>query len=548
MIKFVVIICILVSIIILLVWTKKISTKKKIKNEIKIIETPIKNEIKIIETSIENITILPTTITVWTYWEGKKSKLVDICLERIDRSCKSISGNKYIHIHLTNDTTSKYIDDDLDTYACYKEGSHVLKSDILRVYLLKKYGGIWLDASIFIMKPIDKIFPDFNRNYFQAFHNSRNSSIDIYPIIETSAMYSPPNFPLINDWFYESVKLLRCTDNDRIKYVKEQKLDINVSNLSIPYHYSYFTMLKILHNKSKGINSYSNVRLYSVLEYNYFCFMNFNKTDFLKLTTNQFISKYAKKSATMIKFISYERKFIDESLSEANSKCILNDKNLDIFNMIFWSPEDLMHNTPNLSVDKANEFFSSTDNKLNQGWWMTDTSNINNAVNRANCAIFASKLIRPKNFLEIGFNAGHSLNVILYHNPTIKNVVEFGLGECPKCLEYSKGKYPDVDIKYIKGYSRDTVPVFSQTTNTKYDLIHINGSHEEEDVYLDIKNCSNLAHENTILILDDCGGIMSPTQCCPQVCNAIIRTIEDNIIYIIPGCNRGSTIARYNFN
>ena len=548
MIKFVVIICILVSIIILLVWTKKISTKNKIKNEIKIIETPIKNEIKIIETSIENITILPTTITVWTYWEGKKSKLVDICLERIDRSCKSISGNKYIHIHLTNDTTSKYIDDDLDTYACYKEGSHVLKSDILRVYLLKKYGGIWLDASIFIMKPIDKIFPDFNRNYFQAFHNSRNSSIDIYPIIETSAMYSPPNFPLINDWFYESVKLLRCTDNDRIKYVKEQKLDINVSNLSIPYHYSYFTMLKILHNKSKGINSYSNVRLYSVLEYNYFCFMNFNKTDFLKLTTNQFISKYAKKSATMIKFISYERKFIDESLSEANSKCILNDKNLDIFNMIFWSPEDLMHNTPNLSVDKANEFFSSTDNKLNQGWWMTDTSNINNAVNRANCAIFASKLIRPKNFLEIGFNAGHSLNVILYHNPTIKNVVEFGLGECPKCLEYSKGKYPDVDIKYIKGYSRDTVPVFSQTTNTKYDLIHINGSHEEEDVYLDIKNCSNLAHENTILILDDCGGIMSPTQCCPQVCNAIIRTIEDNIIYIIPGCNRGSTIARYNFN
>jgi hypothetical protein len=249
----------------------------------------------------------------------------------------------------------------------------------------------------------------------------------------------------------------------------------------------------------------------------------------------------------MIKFISGERQYIDERLSEANSNCILNDKTLDIFNMIFWSPEDLINNTPNLSVDKANELFSSTDNKLNGGWWMTDTSNINNAVNRTNCAIFASKLIRPKNFLEIGFNAGHSLNVILYHNPTIKNVVEFGLGECPKCLEYSQDKYPDVDINYIKGYSRDTVPVFSKTTNTKYDLIHIDGSHEEEDVYLDIKNCANLAHENTILILDDCGGIMSPTQCCLQVCNAIIRAIEDNIIYIIPGCNRGSTIARYNF-
>lgn len=109
------------------------------------------------------------------------------------------------------------------------------------------------------------------------------------------------------------------------------------------------------------------------------------------------------------------------------------------------------------------------------------------------------------NVMEIGFNAGHSAEVFLKNNPTLKltsfdiarsNVVYFS-------KKYIDDKYPDRH-NLIIGDSNITVPnYFNCNNDIKFDIIFIDGGHEYEVCKNDLNNCFNLAHKDTIVMLDD---------------------------------------------
>ena len=61
-------------------------------------------------------------------------------------------------------------------------------------------------------------------------------------------------------------------------------------------------------------------------------------------------------------------------------------------------------------------------------------------------------------------------------------------------------KYPDRHTLII-GNSLDTIPKFNN--DKKYDLIFIDGGHEYNISYNDLKNCKRLAHSDTLVIMDD---------------------------------------------
>ena len=259
-------------------------------------------------------------INVWTYWEGKPSKLVDICLKRISQSCENGSNNHiiYTHTHLTRKNIENYIQP--GSYMCYSSGSPALRSDIIRLLLLLKYGGIWLDATILVFKNMDEIFPDNDVMCFQAFYNSINikDNDDGFVVVETSTMSTPKNNPLIKKWLDEMNLLSTCNKYDRIKYANN--LDINTFNLCKSYHFAYFAFLGML-KKNGGIQAFPNVKLYSILNYKYFCYLSYDKIDFLKLSYIELVNKYGKYS--MVKFISNERKYIDKHINNANLDCVL---------------------------------------------------------------------------------------------------------------------------------------------------------------------------------------------------------------------------------
>jgi hypothetical protein len=113
---------------------------------------------------------------------------------------------------------------------------------------------------------------------------------------------------------------------------------------------------------------------------------------------------------------------------------------------------------------------------------------------------------KSNSICEIGFNAGHSLLSMILSNPNAK-YVSFDLGihlYSKPCFNLLKNKFRDTQLDIFWGDSRVTIPDFiTKNSNTKFDLIHIDGSHKSEIYKEDWKNSLKLSHPGTIIIFDD---------------------------------------------
>ena len=110
-----------------------------------------------------------------------------------------------------------------------------------------------------------------------------------------------------------------------------------------------------------------------------------------------------------------------------------------------------------------------------------------------------------KNIIEIGFNAGHSTLLFLLSNPENK-IVCFDI--CLKkyvkpCFEYLSSIFPG-RLTLIEGNSNDTIRSFKdENKNTKYDIIHIDGSHDFNVANGDFFVTLGMTRKGSFLIFDD---------------------------------------------
>jgi predicted O-methyltransferase YrrM len=108
------------------------------------------------------------------------------------------------------------------------------------------------------------------------------------------------------------------------------------------------------------------------------------------------------------------------------------------------------------------------------------------------------------NAMEIGFNAGHSADNFLSSNNNLK-LVSFDLGGhkyVTVAKEFIDSTYPGRHT-LILGDSKKTVPEYAANSTNKFDFIFIDGGHDYLTAKSDVENCFKLAHENTIVVLDD---------------------------------------------
>lgn len=84
--------------------------------------------------------------TIWTYWEGVKPPIIQLCLETIQK------WNPNFRCLGPEDLEELGAAEVLAPYTSL----HITRrSDLLRWWLLKEYGGLWIDADMVCLRPID---------------------------------------------------------------------------------------------------------------------------------------------------------------------------------------------------------------------------------------------------------------------------------------------------------------------------------------------------------------------------------------------------------
>ena len=112
---------------------------------------------------------------------------------------------------------------------------------------------------------------------------------------------------------------------------------------------------------------------------------------------------------------------------------------------------------------------------------------------------------KAQSIMEIGFNAGHSSLLFMLSNPTSTlQLFDLGVHSYTRpCFEYLSSQFPNrMKIEY--GDSCQTVPTYiSEHTGKVFDMIHIDGGHDEHVVQSDILNSLQLCNDKTVIISDD---------------------------------------------
>lgn len=114
---------------------------------------------------------LGTDKIIWQYWgqgvNESTPKIVKMCFESVNKY-----KGEYKQIILTNETIKDYIDIPDFVYEKLENNQEftlTFFSDLLRVYLLSTYGGVWIDATVMLT---DKIREDWLKKDFFVFQRT----------------------------------------------------------------------------------------------------------------------------------------------------------------------------------------------------------------------------------------------------------------------------------------------------------------------------------------------------------------------------------------
>jgi len=161
---------------------------------------------------------------IWMYWETlpgkKKPGYIDLCINSVKFNC----GKCFEVIVLDNEKIYDYLPEikDID----FSRLELPQKVDYYRYSLLEKYGGVWLDADILVIKCICPFYNKLKTHDYVGFGCGYDRDI----CEKTLYGYSKPL-----NWFMISKKetpFIKCVKNKAYNKIIES----NTKNRKLPYH------------------------------------------------------------------------------------------------------------------------------------------------------------------------------------------------------------------------------------------------------------------------------------------------------------------------
>lgn len=170
--------------------------------------------------------ILPKTI--WVYWDNP---ILPHTISLIINNNKKILGNEWIINVLNDSNINDYLD--IETFPKnYYNLKIQAKTDFLRLKLLHKYGGIWMDASI-IINSKDELNNIFTKTIDDTIELTaftlyeKDNSYKYHQYIESWFLIAPKNSNIISLWLEEFEHAINVGFHEYKKYIKE-KLNVKL--------------------------------------------------------------------------------------------------------------------------------------------------------------------------------------------------------------------------------------------------------------------------------------------------------------------------------
>lgn len=187
---------------------------------------------------------------IWMYWDSEIPEIVKKCFLKI----KELHPAYEINI-LNNQNIDHFCDFDFSQFKTLTPQQH---SDLLRFYLLYKYGGIWLDASIIVYANLDWIVDLCHKNKTSAFgyYRAANVTVKHYPVIENWLLASTKNNIFFKLWLDELTLALTMGPKAYIAKIKETTTNYEeyFQNIGLlEYLIAYVACQKILRNTIPSI-------------------------------------------------------------------------------------------------------------------------------------------------------------------------------------------------------------------------------------------------------------------------------------------------------
>ena len=254
---------------------------------------------------IKNRKAIPKII--WAFWDSKEMpELVKICIN----NWKELHPDFEINI-LNNETIHTF----LPNFPKLKDFNPVFKSDLLRLSLLKEYGGIYLDASVFLNQRLDQYISFYIENNLDllVFSSEGHPNEKKYPITENWFIISEKNNLFIEKWLFYVTEVFLSNDFESyFKNNETRKMAYNsVNETKRDYFFSYMAsqlVMREITNTTIGFLDSTKNGFF----YNYYFKFNYEKiAKFLLLQT-----KYSR-FPSIIKLIAKNRAPIENMIKNS---------------------------------------------------------------------------------------------------------------------------------------------------------------------------------------------------------------------------------------
>ena len=178
---------------------------------------------------------------IWTFWDGEKPSFINKCIDSWKKYNPDyeiiVLNKKNLHEYLPNlDMNLKHVDD----------VRHF--SDIIRIYILAEYGGIWSDASIICYGSYDWIIEVQQKKEVEFVGFWIQNELKDSPSIENWFFAAPQNSIMVNDW--KDALMESQNYNTKEEYINMLKENYNLDQIDDPtYLWMHSAMQKILQDK-----------------------------------------------------------------------------------------------------------------------------------------------------------------------------------------------------------------------------------------------------------------------------------------------------------